>query len=113
VPTVPSYLIPFDENGSLMPFSMPDWCRPSNVPKAAEWRPREPFPATLTLAGLKRHRKTHMFYWTDPDDRIFPMFPQDLRDLILAGAMIEKAAVTGRWRGIKRSENYGVCWVGP
>lgn len=113
MPSVPSYEIPFDADGNLMPYSKPEWCRPTNVPKAAEWRPRDPFPAVLTLSGLKRHRTWHMFYWRDQEGRIFPMFPQDMRDLILSGDVIEKATVGGRWRGIKRGENYGVCWVGP
>jgi len=113
MPTAPSYLIPFDQDGSLMPYSKPEWCRPANVPRAAEWRPRDPFPAVLTLVDLKRHRTSHMFYWHDQDRRIFPMFPQDLRDLILAGGVIEKCSVAGLWRGVKRGENYGVQWVGP
>ena len=113
MPTAASYQIPFDEDGSLMPYSKPDWARPANVPQAAEWRPREPFPATLTLAELKRHRTSHMFYWTDPDGRIFPMFPQDMRDMIKAGAVIQDATVKGMWEGIRRAENYGVRWVGP
>jgi hypothetical protein len=113
MPTVLPYTVPFDEHGSLMPFSKPDWCRPANVPQAAEWRPRDPFRATLTLVDLKRHRAMQMFYWQDQDGRTFPMFPHDLRDLILSGAMILDATVKGQWRGIKRGENYGVCWVGP
>jgi hypothetical protein len=107
------YLIPWDERGNLMPFSKPEWCRPANVPPAAAWRPRIEFHATLTLTGTKRHRAGQMFYWRDEDDCTYPMFPNDMRDLILSGAVIADGAVKGRWRGIKRAENYGVAWVGP
>lgn len=107
------YQIPFDEDGSLMPFSKPDWNRPANVPQAAEWRDREPFPAILTLAEVRRHRATHMFYWRDQDGRTFPMFPLDMRDMILSGAVVQDATVKGQWIGIKRAENYGIHWAGP
>jgi len=113
MPTLPSYDIPFDHDGNLMPYSKPDWCRPSNVPKAAEWRRREPFGAVLTLVDLKRHRTSHQFYWRDQDGRTYPMFPQDMYAMILGGGVIADGTVKGMWRGIKRAENYGVSWVGP
>jgi len=113
VPTVAAYSIPFDQDGNLMPFSKPDWTRPANVPQAAEWRLREPFRATLTLAGLRRHRTSHMFYWHDQDGRTFPMSPHDMRDMIMSGAAVADGAVNGMWIGIRRAENYGVHWVGP
>jgi hypothetical protein len=112
MPTVAPYLIPWDKDGNIMPFSKPNWMRPANVPEAAEWRPREPFPATLTLVEVRRHRAAQVFYWRDQDGRLFPMWPLDMRDMILSGAVIEKATVTGQWVGIRRGENYGIHWAG-
>ena len=113
MPTVSAYQIPFAKDGSIMPFSKPDWDRPSNVPQAAEWRNREPFPATLVYVETKRHRATHMSYWRDQEGRTFPMFAMDMGNMIEAGAVIKNRTVTGQWIGVKRAENYGIQYVGP
>ncbi|GAA4946275.1 hypothetical protein HD597_006788 [Nonomuraea thailandensis] len=93
---------PYDERGNLM-----------HYPKRnAEWRPNEPFTATLRITGWERGRSAARFFLADQDDHEFPMFLKDLCTMLNA-TTVSRGTVTGRWHVVKRGENYGLSYLGP
>lgn len=94
---------PFSQQGSLLHYER-------DVPwgTGADWRPNEPFEATLTLARISRGRSAAYFVWEDEEGRTFPMFMSNVADLIKGGISVVNGTVTGRWDVVKKGQNYGI-----
>lgn len=74
-----------------------------------EWRPNEPFEATLALAGTSRGRSAARFDWINvADGGRMVMFMTDVADLINY-AEIVTGEVTATWQVVKRGQNYGIA----
>lgn len=73
-----------------------------------EWRPNEPFEATLLLVNYERGRSAARFIWEDSTTSTrYPMFMSGMVDLV-KGHRIEKGAATATWIVVKRGQNYGL-----
>lgn len=78
-----------------------------NTARYIEWRPNEPFTATLRLVDMFRGRSSVKFHWVDDTGRRWSMFPKEMLTLV-ANSTIINGAITGRWQVIKRGANYGI-----
>lgn len=79
-----------------------------------EWRPNEPFPATLTLDGTARGRSAAYFRWTGESGAEYPMFISDLADVLASNVTAVRAgSVTAWWMVAKRGSNYGLRLATP
>lgn len=73
-----------------------------------EWRPNEPFHATLDLVDMERGRSAARFIWNHGATRTrYPMFMAGMLD-IAKNTVIDYGAVTGWWIVVKRGQNYGI-----
>lgn len=76
-----------------------------------DWRPNDPFHATLQLDSLRSGRSAKYVVWTaansPSDTRTYPMFVTDLLDVVAAG-VAPGGIVSGRWMVRKRGANYGL-----
>ncbi|MEU7911358.1 hypothetical protein [Microbispora bryophytorum] len=112
---MPATHAPYNANGDLMHFPETrhkyDLENKTREEIPYDWRPNEPFTATLTLMRMSRGRSAAYFYWRDADNHEFPMFMTDLCDL-LTGTTIDRGTVTGRWDVVKRGKNYGLRYLG-
>ncbi len=77
-----------------------------------EWRPNEPFEATVKITGMRRGRSAKYLMCQDSaDEKIFyPMFVADLLDL-MPKTVILGGVVKGWWRVGKRGSNYGLRFL--
>lgn len=74
---------------------------------AIDWRPNEPFQATLRLDRLERGRSAARFWFTGEDGTHYPFFGQGLVDM-LSKVTLDHGTVTGTWIAVKRGANYGI-----
>lgn len=72
-----------------------------------DWRPNEPFTATLTLDRLERGRSAARFWFVDEAGTRYPVFGQGLVDM-LTQVTLDHGTVRGRWIAVKRGANYGI-----
>lgn len=72
-----------------------------------DWRPNEPFQATLTLQELARGRSAAYFWWTDQDGHRYPMFMSDMVEVVKLATTVG-GVVTDTWIVRKRGQNYGI-----
>lgn len=77
-----------------------------------EWRPNEPFHATLQIKHMMRGRSAK-YLMLGPvnaplDIRTFPMFVADLIDIARLGRIQVGGVIEGPWMVAKRGENYGL-----
>ncbi|MFI6485212.1 hypothetical protein ACIBH1_45390 [Nonomuraea sp. NPDC050663] len=109
---MPDYEAPFDAGGNLMHYARKPYHGQAAYYQAHEWRPNEPFVATLTMASTRRGRSAAYFIWADAEGRTYPMFMTDVADLV-RDAVINQGTVTGQWTVRKRGENFGIRFHGP
>ncbi len=73
-----------------------------------EWRPNDPFYATLDLVDMERGRSAARFIWNNGATRThYPMFMTGMLDLA-KNHVIELGEVIGWWIAVKRGANYGI-----
>lgn len=73
-----------------------------------DWRPNEPFEATLTIRALERGRSAARFWFEDEENKVYyPFFGQTLVDMLSVSDM-SKGKVTGTWIVVKKGSNYGI-----
>lgn len=72
-----------------------------------DWRPNEPFTATLTLDRLERGRSAARFWFVDEAGTQYPFFGQGLVDM-LSRVTLDHGKVHGTWIAVKRGANYGI-----
>lgn len=97
---------PFDSAGNLMHYPE-SW-------REIEWRPNEPFHATLRVDDMRSGRSAKYLILRHPnsnDEREYPMFVTDLISM-LAQTTVTWGVVSGRWRVRKRGQNYGLVFIG-
>jgi hypothetical protein len=108
---------PFDANGCLMEYPGKSRRVVWNVDQYEyegdmvdpDWRPVEPFRATLTLSGYGRGRSSITFYWRDEERRDWPMFASDMTALVMQEPMIALGCVRdGLWIPTKAGQNFGI-----
>lgn len=73
-----------------------------------EWRPNEPFSATIRFTDYGRGRSAAYFNWQDENGQMYPMFISDLADLLTKRSVVDGEAV-GLWIVRKRGQNYGLA----
>jgi len=73
-----------------------------------DWRPNDPFEATLELVHSSRGRSSVVFIYRDiATDIHYPLFVSSV-DSMLRHATIKAGRVTGVWQVAKRGQNYGL-----
>jgi hypothetical protein len=73
-----------------------------------DWRPNEPFHATLRIDRLERGRSAARFWFVDDTLEIeYPFFGQGLVEM-LSKANMQGGVVEGTWIAVKRGANYGI-----
>lgn len=73
-----------------------------------DWRPNDPFTATLTIRELDRGRSAARFWFEDEVNQIrYPFFGQTLVDM-LTNSVMDHGKVTGTWIVVKKGSNYGI-----
>lgn len=72
-----------------------------------EWRPNEPFEATLKIVRLERGHSAARFWFEDENGTEYPMFGQGLVEMLESGTM-DHGVTKGIWIGVKRGANYGI-----
>ena len=73
-----------------------------------DWRPNEPFEATLTIRELERGRSAARFWFEDEKTMTrYPFFGQTLVDMLSASEM-KNGKVHGKWIVVKKGANYGI-----
>lgn len=73
-----------------------------------DWRPNEPFEATLTIRELERGRSAARFWFEDEENKIrYPFFGQTLVDMLSVSEM-KNGKVRGKWIVVKKGANYGI-----
>ena len=83
------------------------WGKPGEQ-QGVDWRPNEPFAATLRLDRLERGRSAARFWFIDEMSGVhYPFFGQGLTEM-LSKVTLEKGVVTGTWIAVKRGANYGI-----
>lgn len=105
----PSDLAPYRPNGDLCHHERGDL----KSGEEADWRPIEPFRATLVYAGYARGRSAAYFYWKDVATGIsYPMFMSGM-DQVMDSGFVEGNRITGRFTVVKKGQNYGLSYLGP
>lgn len=78
------------------------------IDRSIEWRPNDPFDATLTIRRLERGRSAARFWFEDEATKtMYPFFGQTLVDMLSASVM-DHGKVTGTWIVVKKGANYGI-----
>lgn len=72
-----------------------------------DWRPNEPFKATLTVKMLERGRSAARIWFEDPDGRRYPMFGQSLIET-MQKLVFTNGTAEATWIVVKRGANYGI-----
>ena len=98
---------PYDDRGNLRDY----------VWGSSEWRPNDPFHATLTYVGYTRGRSAAGFVWADDEGHNYPMFMKQMDELLTEGRigidlLHGTSIVTGTWQVVKRGSNYGIARIG-
>lgn len=99
---------PYTRDGNLMHFT---YASPGDRTDTVDWRPNEPFEATLALKGVNRGRSSTYFEWVDQDGHRFPMFVTDMMLLLQTKGVRRGGTVQARWHVVKRGMNHGVAIV--
>lgn len=80
----------------------------SHYSEQIEWRPNEPFYASLDLVDMERGRSAARFIWDHGATRThYPMFMAGMLDLAKS-TFIHHGEAVGWWIVVKRGENYGI-----
>jgi hypothetical protein len=77
-----------------------------------EWRPNNPFTATLILTGTDRRRSSALLTWAGTGEltgRTYPMFLTDAHDIMMSPQGIRNGTAVGTWIIVKRGSNFGVA----
>lgn len=96
---------PYHADGSLM-----HWAGYGTM-STAQWKPNDPFHATLRLSAMRSGYSAKYVIWKplDPaDTRSFPMFIADLLDVVQSAKCIENGVISARWMVRKRGQNFGL-----
>lgn len=73
-----------------------------------DWRPNDPFQATLTIRRLERGRSAARFWFEDEANKTYyPFFGQTLVDMLSVSDM-KHGKVSGTWIVVKKGSNYGI-----
>lgn len=76
--------------------------------KDLEWKPNEPFTATLSIVSLERGRSAARFWFEHSETGVlYPVFGQGLVE-ILAKSNVYAGEVSGTWIVVKKGQNYGI-----
>lgn len=94
-----NYLIPFDPNGNQLHY--PGW-------RDNEWRENADFTDTLTFDDYRRGRSAAYFNLIRADGTSVTMFLKELTEAI---PHMVCGKLCGRFRFIKRGQNYGVTLI--
>lgn len=80
----------------------------TGIDYSIDWRPNDPFEATLTIRRLERGRSAARFWFEDEATKtMYPFFGQTLVDMLTASDMIQ-GKVRGTWIVVKKGANYGI-----
>ena len=72
------------------------------------------FEATLKLGDMHTGRSAKWVHFEDPRTRRkFPMFIAEVLKLVREGVAQPGGIVDGRFRAVKRGQNYGIEYAGP
>lgn len=93
---------PYDARGNLKLFRN----------GAHEWRPNEPFEATLTLDSTQRSYAASTYKWLDQEGHAYHMYVSHLADLVMHGT-IYHGTVRGWWVVAKIGNGYGIRLAKP
>lgn len=100
--------VPYLFDGSLAHYEHRGW----SDGKVVQWRPNEPFHATLQIQGIRTGRSAKYLVLKAPetalDDREFPMFVADFVNLAIDEGIPAGGIISGRWMVRKRGKNYGL-----
>lgn len=73
-----------------------------------DWRPNEPFYASLDLVDMERGRSAARFIWNHGATRTrYPMFMAGMLN-IAQNEIIHHGEAMGWWIVVKRGQNYGI-----
>lgn len=73
-----------------------------------DWRPNEPFYASLDLVDMERGRSAARFIWNHGSTQTrYPMFMAGMLDLA-QNTFIHHGEAVGWWIVVKRGANYGI-----
>lgn len=76
--------------------------------RQTDWRPNDPFTASLRIVGTERGRSAARFVAEDTETGCrYPMFMTEMLAIIQT-ATIDRGVITGTWIGCKRGANYGI-----
>ncbi|MGA5598461.1 hypothetical protein ACPCSE_29925 [Streptomyces cellulosae] len=93
--------VPFSASGNALGFVRYE-------ADAAEWRPNNPFHATLRIHEIKRSVSSCRVIWRDENDgTLYPMLLPELEDLLTAGT-VSLGVTKGWWIIRQRGRQYGV-----
>lgn len=113
MPRPVAYRAPFDQDGNLLHYVYTSaYTRAPGEASGLDWRPVEPFTATLTIETMHSGRSAKYLEWRDPDGHRYPMFVADLLAM-LREAVIDHGTLTASWLVRKRGENYGIRLAAP
>lgn len=74
-----------------------------------EWRPNDPFEATLVLTGTERGRSSAVFVWRNVAGGTYRMFLTDMLEVAQTLGVEQGGRVTAMWKVRKRGTNYGLA----
>lgn len=97
------YQIPFDKDGSQLHYQ-------GHPRQETTWVDNHDFEDTLTFSDYSRGRSAAYFHLTRADGRGVTMFLKELTEAI---PYMVNGILVGRFRFIKRGENYGCMLVEP
>lgn len=97
---------PFDIHGNLLHHT---YAKPGDRDDRVDWRPNDPFEATLALEGANRGRSSAYFVWVGEDGAQYPMFITDMVQLLQRQGVRKGGKVTTRWHAVKRGNNHGIA----
>ncbi|MFE2994178.1 hypothetical protein ACFXG4_04090 [Nocardia sp. NPDC059246] len=76
--------------------------------RLSEWRPNEPFEASLRIVGTVRGQSAARYIAEDIETGCqYPMFMTEMLAIIQL-ATIDRGVIAGTWIGCKRGANYGI-----
>lgn len=77
--------------------------------KVIEWRKNEEVELTLHYEWYSRGRSSVMFYWTDDNGHVYPMFIKDVDELLRQD--VGTSSIHAIFTYVKRGANYGIKFV--
>lgn len=101
-------VIPFDDKGNLVDYV--HTARQADF----EWRPNEPFKATLRMEGARRGYSAANFHFINVETGGgATIFMSGIAKMIAEFGIPSGGLITGWWRGCKHGLNYGLVYLGP